>query len=523
MADVLLLSGDCREVMAGMEPESVDAIVTDPPYGLEFMGKSWDKLDAPAIDRRQPGDDNYTDSDTPAGRSKVRYATSPSYGSRRNWQSGGGFSSPGIGERRTDWPSFSATSRFGTANPTCGACGGRLRGAKRCTCEIPEWKPIGARRNRENEGLPDDMTGGGMLQHLNAMQEWHYHWAVEALRVAKPGAHLLAFGGTRTHHRLMCALEEAGWEIRDVIMWVYGSGFPKSLNVGMAIDKAERGAPQGGADPEKHGGTDYGDRVMTSDRAKSWAGWGTAFKPAWEPIIVARKPLSGTVASNVLRYGTGAINIDGCRIRYQSESDFASARPQGRATTKAHGAAAATPDAGRDVPRIEFPVKQSDLGRWPANLIHDGSDEVLAGFPQSDGTGGRISGASALGQGSGWNAHTNRTTPVDRRNESGSAARFFYCAKASRSERGVGNIHPTVKPLALMRYLCRLVTPPGGVVLDPFLGSGSTGIAAIDERLGFIGIERQSEYLATAERRINEARRREADHLPLLTLECDRG
>tara|TARA_R110000868_G_scaffold409574_1_gene695345 strand:+ start:489 stop:1469 length:981 start_codon:yes stop_codon:yes gene_type:complete len=248
----------------------------------------------------------------------------------------------------------------------------------------------------------------------------------ETLRVAKPGAHLLAFGGTRTFHRLTVAIEDAGWEVRDCVMWLCGTGFPKSHN-----------GPWGG----------------------------TALKPAWEPVIVARKPLDGTVAANVLQYGTGALNIDECRVGAKGGSSNS---------------------------------LDSIAGRWPANLLHDGSDEVVAGFP--------VTGS-----------------------DNGSAARFFYCAKASKADRDDGlkdtegkkyaerengfsskisntkniriNIHPTVKPTALMRYLCRLVTPRNGVVLDPFCGSGSTGKAAILEGFRFVGIDLDSAHVAIAEAR----------------------
>ncbi len=211
-----VINGNCLDVLPDLD--LVEAVITDPPYGLEFMGKDWDKL---------------------------------------GWQSGGGFSKPGIGERNIPWASHSSTSMYGATNPTCGDCGGRLRGAKKCYCAEPSWKPIGKRRNPANEGLPDDMTGGGYSAQLSAMQEWHYEWASKLIGVMKPGAHLLAFGGTRTHHRLMCVLEDAGFEIRDCLMWVYGSGFPKSLDVSKAIAKAA--------------GTAEG---------QAWSGWGTALKPA---------------------------------------------------------------------------------------------------------------------------------------------------------------------------------------------------------------------------------------------------
>ena len=406
--------GDCLEVLRSMPDCSVDSIVTDPPYGLSFMGKKWD-YDVPSVD---------------------------------------------------------------------------------------VW--------------------------------------VECLRVLKPGGHLLAFAGTRTQHRMAVRIEDAGFEIRDMIAWVYGSGFPKSHDVSKAIDK--RGGAQvawfgpwfrkwreqndvsqkqvAALFPSKTGGltgcvanwelgfnmptpeqfnlirdkfglpfdsideaerevvghhkTDMGGlggerlgqvggniTAPSTDAAKQWQGWGTALKPALEPITVARKPLVGTVAENVLQYGTGAINVDWGRV---------------------------------------------EGGRWPANFIHDGSEEVLGLFPQSKSTGG-----------------TNPSNPnviYGKRDsltyfnygDSGSAARFFYCAKASKADRGE-NHHPTVKPTDLMRYLCRLVTPPNGIVLDPFNGSGSTGCAAVLEGFQYIGIEREAEYIAISEKRI-EARSKQVQEQP---------
>ena len=392
--DYEILAGDCRDVMATFDAESVDSIVSDPPYGLSFMGKGWD------------------------------------------------------------------------------------------------------------HGVP-------------GVEFW-----AEALRVAKPGAHLLAFGGTRTYHRLACAIEDAGWEIRDCVAWVYASGFPKSHDVSKAIDKAagaeriEKLKPKAGhesfvgrdnmkamragtmaqpggfarpwmSDPEAVERAHW-DYAPATDAARQWAGWGTALKPSYEPVIVARKPLCGTVAQNVLRHGTGGINIDGCRV--------------GTSDNLNGGFYRDSPDEyqavcyGRHKRGGEF---VQPTGRWPANLIHDGSDEVVGLFPND-------------------------------------AARFFYCAKASKKDRDEGcegleerlamrygekaqgplpqqtpskpvaqrNHHPTVKPTDLMRYLCRLVTPPGGIVLDPFMGSGSTGKAAMLEGFRFIGIEREAEYVEIARARI---------------------
>jgi site-specific DNA-methyltransferase (adenine-specific) len=407
--------GDCREVMQTLHPESVDSIVSDPPYGLSFMGKGWD------------------------------------------------------------------------------------------------------------HGVP-------------GVEFW-----TEALRVAKPGAHLLAFGGTRTYHRLACAIEDAGWEIRDCVMWVYGSGFPKSHDVSKAIDKAA-GAEREVVGPKvtgdghiqnrKNGTNEYGTFKISqdgidmltapaTDAARQWSGWGTALKPAWEPIIVARKPLIGTVAENVLTHGTGGINVDGCIVG--TDGGTAKGNPP---KDESNGIFGHGINGACDILDI-------GKGRWPANLIHDGSEEVVGLFPRAAGASAPVRGSeqSTTGQ-NGILGHFNRV-PGPFHGDSGSAARFFYCAKASKADRDEGcdglptirvkmnngndaagdpasdrftkmarNHHPTVKPTDLMRYLCRLVTPPGGVVLDPFTGSGSTGKAAILEGFRFIGIEREAEYVDIAKARI---------------------
>lgn len=325
MDNFKLHHGDCLSVLKAMPNASVDAIVTDPPYGLSFMGKKWD-YDVP---------------------------------SQEIWE--------------------------------------------------------------------------------------------ECLRVLKPGGHLLAFSGTRTQHRMAVRIEDAGFEIRDMIAWVYGSGFPKSRNLN-------------------------GD----------WDGWGTALKPALEPITVARKPLAGTVADNVMQHGTGALNIDGCRVGLS----------EGTAKNVYEGGY-----AGEQ-------IASSPLGRWPANLIHDGSDEVLERFPNSEGCKPHVITASdktaQANKEKGWGSVSvpkNKFVGFDD-GDNKSAARFFYCAKASKKDRDESNNHPTVKPTDLMRYLCRLVTPPNGIVLDPFMGSGSTGKAAILEGFRFIGIEREQEYIDIANARI---------------------
>jgi site-specific DNA-methyltransferase (adenine-specific) len=325
-------------------------------------------------------------------------------------------------------------------------------------------------------------------------------WA-EALRVAKPGAYLLAFGGTRAFHRMAVAIEDAGWEMRDCCCWVYGSGFPKSLDASKAIDRA---AGEGAGE------------------ASAWQGWGTALKPAWEPILMARKPLEGTVAANLLKHGTGAINVDGCRV--------------GAEVTSRRNTAEMGYHGGNLAPSY---ATGSTAGRWPANFMHDGSPEVLAGFPHSSANVGTYQRAEGTDRGGvRFSGHPAQGHTVGF-GDAGSAARFYYCAKTSTADREEGceelaeirrtdgretehhvpnlrtttrhNHHPTVKPTDLMRHLVRLVTPPGGLVLDPFMGSGSTGKAAILEGARFVGCDLDPTYLEIAEARIAYALRLEAD------------
>lgn len=328
----------------------------------------------------------------------------------------------------------------------------------------------------------------------------------ECLRVLKPGGHLLAFSGSRTYHRMTVAIEDAGFDIRDQIMWVYGSGFPKSHDVSKAIDK------MAGAEREITG---TAKRTPATDAAKEWNGWGTALKPAHEPICVARKPLIGTVAENVLQYGTGAFNIDGCRIHGTAETKKLDIALKGYKKGVDH--------ISKDIPneygelksnigirgykaREHCTLEHVNLGRWPANLIHDGSAEVLAGFPETKGQVGRrkTQGGHRFIFGDTESVQKFDQGTIDH----GSAARFFYCAKASKKDRNEGhqiNNHPTVKPTELMQYLCRLVTPPNGIVLDPFTGSGSTGKAAVLEGFRFIGFDMQHEYIEIAKARIEYA------------------
>jgi site-specific DNA-methyltransferase (adenine-specific) len=355
--------------------------------------------------------------------------------------------------------------------------------------------PHGRHRIGDKGFMGKVWDGGDIAQRVDM-------WA-EALRVLKPGGHLLAFSGSRTYHRMTCAIEDAGFEVRDQIMWIYGSGFPKSRNLD-------------------------GDRK----------GWGTALKPAHEPICVARKPLIGTVAENVATHGVGAINIDGCRV-----VDGELPTPFGNPTT--------AEDWRLNTRETDW--QPSPIGRWPANVIHDGSEEVISAFPTAPGqladastnAGARkfqnVYGAMSRGHNEQSADSDNlgavgfKMKPGARRLDAGSAARFFYCAKASRTDRNggcealpqkpagfvsntsgqhmtrrdegysptpVGNNHPTVKPTDLMAYLCRLVTPLGGTVLDPFMGSGSTGKAAMREGFKFIGIDLSPEYLLIAKTRI---------------------
>jgi len=302
------------------------------------------------------------------------------------------------------------------------------------------------------------------------------------LRVLKPGGHMVAFSAPKCSHRMVCAIEDAGFEIRDGLMWVFGSGFPKSLDVSKAIDKAagvERdivgrrvyagGHVQNSTKLSPPIGTfarSQDDRLETSpatDAAREWEGWGTALKPAYEPICLARKPLSEkTVAENVLRWRTGAINVDACRV----EADESTVRLMGVSKTDRLAYGKFAHDKGERI------LGGSTAGRFPANLCHDGSEEVLAGFPET---------------------------------ASGSAARFFYSAKADKDDRA-GSKHPTVKPVALKRWLARMITPPGGLILDPFAGTGTTAQAALLEGFNCILMEREAEYVADIEWRMMMAR-----------------
>ena len=322
-----------------------------------------------------------------------------------------------------------------------------------------------------------------------------------AYRILKPGGHLLAFGGTRTWHRLAVAIEDAGFEIRDSIAWMYGSGFPKSLDVSKAIDKAAgaerepgKPGPYSARRPRQHveavsayqdGVGDAGSALITAPAtpaAQQWQGWGTALKPAFEPIVVARKPLIGTVAENVLAHGTGALNIDGCRI--------------GTELIVSRGGIASGSGNFVGGPNIDR-TPTTSTGRWPANVILDESQ--AAELDKQSGVSTSV-GIAQFKPRKVYNADADGydiTGSEIGYGDTGGASRFFYCAKANKKERPNvdGVAHPTVKPLKLMEYLCRLVTPPGGTILEPFAGSGTTIEAALNEGFNVIGIEMTDEYL----------------------------
>ena len=344
----------------------------------------------------------------------------------------------------------------------------------------------------------------------------------ECLRVLKPGGHLLAFGGTRTYHRMTVAIEDSGFEIRDCIFWTYASGFPKSHNIGKAIDKLEGNEREVvGVDEDfvrrNPNNTGVGRLVTKSDGStldgrktpytknvdagiitkgnSSHEGWGTALKPAVEPVVMARKPFKGSVANNVLEWGTGGINIDESRVGTTDTYNYKNG-PQGNSFSVGN-----KPDGKRNEP-----VEMNSKGRWPANLILD--EEAGRMLDEQSGTtkSGKSTGLTPTKARSSFNSSIEGINRIGY-DDNGGSSRFFYCPKVSKGERNEGledgNTHPTVKPQTLMSYLIKLVTPKGGTVLDPFMGSGSTGKAAVKDGYSFIGIEREEEYFQIAEGRIN--------------------
>ena len=429
--DVRLYLGDCAEVMREMDPDSVDAVVCDPPYGLEFMGKEWD---------------------APWKGSAAAHA-------------------------------HARVVRADEVTPT---------GQAHSTSAGPY---LAAGVNKYEAGQP--------------FAAWCESWAREALRVLKPGGHLLAFGGTRTFHRLTCGIEDAGFEIRDCLSWLYGSGFPKSLDVSKAIDKAagaERevvgttrtNVGMQGGNFASGGATGEVDvTAPATDAAREWEGWGTALKPAWEPCVVARKPLAGTVAENVQAHSTGALNIDGCRI---GTDDTLGRTNNGRE----HYAPTSFTVAPSE--RTTYDRSDGAGGRWPANVALDEQAAEMLDAQSGERPTGDVRPYRRANT-NGYSGAQPAQSTFTRDGDTGGASRFYYTAKASRADRntsGANNTHPTVKPTDLMRWLVRLVTPPGGVVLDPFAGSGSTLVAARAEGVRAIGIEQAEEYAAIISDRLSQ-------------------
>jgi len=324
--------------------------------------------------------------------------------------------------------------------------------------------------------------------------------------VLKPGAHLISFFGSRTYHRGAIPIEDAGFEIRDQLMWIYGSGFPKSHNIGKAVDKLQgnerelvetkikKAGDITGGNFKREGS--YPDKQIDITKGTSeYEGWGTALKPAHEPIVMARKPFKGTVAENVLEHGTGGINIDECRVGTEKLDTSKNRRKQSSQKKTVFKSGFDNKPGGEIVE-----------GRFPANVMHDGSEVVGDIFPQNKKSGVMGKGKQYKGFGK-HGIYGQAKDDISHRfyGDEGSASRYFYCAKSSKKDRDEGNNHPTVKPTELMKYLCRLVTPQGGMILDPFMGSGSTGKAAIAEGFGFVGIELNEEYFEIACARIEAA------------------
>lgn len=450
----MIIHSDCILAMSEMEPSSIDAIVTDPPYGLEFMGAEWDKFGG------------------------KRNRSKAIQGSSFEPLCGEGRGVPRVvrGQRRK-----------------CRICGKWSGGTPNmlCTCDSPEWIP-------SNYGAE--------------MQEWHRAWASEALRVLKPGGSLLSFGGTRTFHRLTCGLEDSGFTIKDCLMYLYGQGFPKSQDLGKMIDKRL------GVEREVVGELTYANGTKSrktatgscftpdeelnptmatapaSDLARHWDGYKIGgIKPSWEPIIWAVKPPEGAWIDNVLKYGTGAVNVDECRIPFLTEAD------------------AWDPTSADDIrggnlinqenKRHPTLVKENNpKGRFPANLLLD--EEAARLLDEQSGV---------LTSGGGVKANTKLTresqcipSNVETvfTQDAGGASRFFYTSKAT--DRQDYNDHPTLKPTDLIEWLIRLVTRPGQTVLDPFAGSGTTGVAAIQSGREFILIEQDEHYISICERRTSD-------------------
>ncbi|MDB5584863.1 MAG: hypothetical protein JWR80_10039 [Bradyrhizobium sp.] len=503
---VTLHAGDCIAVMSRLMPNSVDSVVCDPPYHLTsivkrfgaddaapckpgktgayarasagFMGRKWDAPDAPAIDPGFAGwFSGFVDGEGCFHVHKKTVNNCETYDCQFSLtlraddkaiiedmkRQLGGIGS--IAER--------PAPKAGNGKPQVRYC---ISSKADCQIlrEVLRAFPLRAKKRRDFEIWSDaldawlDHEPGTSWEEIAYFREklmavrqygaayhpsqiFFYRFARAALRVLKPGGHIVAFAGTRMYHRLAAGVEDAGFEVRDMLQYLYGSGFPKSHNQG--------------------------------------EGWGTALKPAVEPIILARKPLSEkTVAANVLQYGTGAINIDGCRVGTDDTRNI----KRGGKNDFPNEDDAWTPKSV---------TVGSECGRWPANIIHDGSEEVLAAFPDAPGQQYYVGPEHGDRPSRGIYGDFGARPPNEPRNDSGSAARFFYTAKADADDR-LGSKHPTVKPVDLMQWLCRLVTPPGGTVLDPFAGTGTTGEAAFREGFNAVLIEREPEYQADIRRRM---------------------
>jgi DNA modification methylase len=409
---VTIYEGDCIEIMRQLPDESVHAVVTDPPYGLEFMGREWDGADG---FRRSL---NAAD----AGRDSV----------------------------------FGRTSKTSPEYRTRPVVLGQISEGDRSKGPLPTG--------------PGSNSRGYADHDAHTFQAWCEAWAREALRVLKPGGHMLAFGGTRTWHRLAVAVEDAGFEIRDSIAWLYGSGFPKG---GEAVTKKP--------------------------------GWGTALKPAFEPVVVGRRPLRGTVAANLEEYGTGGMNIDANRIHTVGSEGkaYTVKRLKPGATLEREGGNWRPDDP--DAERFEGETKD---GRWPANVILD--EDSAADLDEQSGvtSSGMMRPGTRVQSHGGqiYGKHNGLVKSGATYGDSGGASRFFYTAKADSSERPEvdGVQHPTVKPLDLMQWLVRLVTPEGGTVLEPFAGSGTTVEACLREGFDCIAIEREPTYLPLILQRVRK-------------------
>lgn len=318
-----------------------------------------------------------------------------------------------------------------------------------------------------------DSDKGGRNNWIGWMQEI----AAECLRVTKPGSHALVWALPRTSHWTATAWENAGWDIRDRVAHIFGNGMPKSHNL-------------------------KGD----------WEGWGSALKPSMEDWWLFRKPLAGTIAQNVQTYGAGAINIDGCRVGVGEGGDR---EGEGSALRRY------TQRGSTNFSMAPGPRGGDSRGRWPSHLTHDGSEEVLAIFPESKGQQGAVTGQEPSGKTNNVYGQYGGRPATTPRGDSGSASRFFYCSKATSDDRGEGNSHPCVKSSALMRYLCRLITPPNGLILDPFSGSASTGKGALHEGFRYIGIEQSPEYHAIACDRLSKIQEPQQVILPMAEAEPD--